>query len=348
MRVRLKSGPQWFKVAPLIVVAVVVAATLLYAATPSTPPSEAPPAKHEKVDPVKTNGAIFEGWPKPDVALVFTGELDGYLEPCGCAGLENQKGGLKRRFTMLKERRDQGWPLVPVDAGSQEKDTGVQAGLKLEFAYQALVKMGYQAVGFGESDLKMDLLPIVINLDEKTNPLVSANVAIGDFKSGLSKRYKIIEKGGVKIGVTTLLGSKAISHLKNSTDLKLLEPNQAIPEILADLLNAKCDHLVLVVNGEPDEAKDAARRFKDFDWVLATHGAEEPPKDPAKIDGTKANIVEVGHKGMYAVVIGFYKNGSPSFRYQRVPLDHRFADASEIYKMQVDYLRKLEALGLSG
>ena len=78
---------------------------------------------------------------------------------------------------------------------------------------------------------------------------------------------------------------------------------------------------------------------------MATHGAEEPPKEPVKIEGTKSHLIEVGEKGEYAVVVGFYKNGNPSFRYQRVPLDHRFTDAPEIYKMQVEYQHQLEALG---
>ena len=76
--------------------------------------------------------------------------------------------------------------------------------------------------------------------------------------------------------------------------------------------------------------------------MLATHGAEEPPKEPAKIEGTDAYLVEVGQKAEYVVVVGFYKNGKPAFRYQRVPLDHRFADAPEIYKMQVEYQNNLE------
>jgi hypothetical protein len=36
------------------------------------------------------NGEVFEGWQKPKAVLVFTGELDGYIEPCGCTGMENQ------------------------------------------------------------------------------------------------------------------------------------------------------------------------------------------------------------------------------------------------------------------
>ncbi|MEX0611477.1 MAG: hypothetical protein WD229_05110, partial [Pirellulales bacterium] len=135
-------------------------------------------AERKKVDPIEANGPIFVGWPKPDVALVFSGEQNGYLEPCGCAGLENQKGGLMRRFTLLKELREKGWPLVAMDSGGQEKRTGVQAEMKLDFSYRALATMGYAAVGFGPGDLRLDLLSIVINLNEASEPLVSANVGI--------------------------------------------------------------------------------------------------------------------------------------------------------------------------
>jgi cytochrome c554/c'-like protein len=303
----------------------------------------------KKVDPVATNGAIFVDWPKPDAVLLFTGEMDGYLEPCGCAGLENQKGGLRRRLTLLAELRDKGWPLVAMDLGGQEKRFGVQAELKFDFALRALAKMGYDAVGIGDQDLRMDLLSIVINLDEDKNPLVSANVGIVDFESGFSKRYKIVEAGGMKIGVTSVLGKKALSQFKNASDLTLLEPYQAIPQILPKLLEAKCDQLVLLAYADTEEAEDLARRFPEFNWVVPAHAADEPPSTPAKIEGApKSHLIEVGHKGMYAVVVGLYKSGPTRFRYQRVPLDHRFADAPEIDAMHIEYQKRLETLGLEG
>lgn len=304
----------------------------------------------QKVDPVKANGAIFADWPKPDVALVFSGEQDGYLEPCGCAGLENQKGGLMRRYTFLQSLRDKGWPVVAMDLGGQEKDTGVQAEIKLDFSYKALADMNYAAVGFGDKDLQTDLLPIVINLDEAKNPLVSANVAIAGFDSGLTKRYKIVEVGGMKIGITSVLGKAEMATLKNTTDVTLLEPYQAIPQVLPELLNEKCDQLVLLAYASPSEAQDLARRFHEFDWVVAAHGADEPAKEPAKISGDNVDsrLIEVGHKGMYVVVVGLYKDGNPPFRYQRVPLDHRFADAPEIKQMHVAYQEQLKTLGWSG
>ncbi len=330
------------------ILAATISVGFLRGATPSPADSDPTQKKYQKVDPIATNGAIFEGWKKPDLALVFTGELDGYLEPCGCAGLDNQLGGLKRRFSFLKQLHDQGLPVIALDAGDQEKRLGVQPSQKVEFAYSAYMKMGYDAVGFGGFDLnlKTDLLPIVLNLnlDEKNTPLVSANVGIVAFDSGYTKRYRIIERGGLRIGVTSVVGKKEIEQKKsNPGDFVLKEPFQAIPDILPALRNAKCDHLVLLVNStDSGEAAELAARYPEFDYVMATHGAEVPSKDPVKIPGTKTNLIEVGHKGQYAVVVGFYK-GSDT-KYQRVPLDHRFPDAPEIYKMQEQYLHNLKRL----
>jgi hypothetical protein len=304
--------------------------------------------ERKKVDPIAVNGQIFVDWPKPDVALIFSGEQDGYLEPCGCAGLENQKGGLRRRFTFIKQLRDKGWNPLPMDLGGQEDRTGVQAERKVQFSYRALVKMGYAAVGFGPVDLKLELAPIVINLDEATNPLVSANVALGDFGSGATKLYKIVEIGGMKIGITSVLGKRDIAGRSEVGDFKLLEPYQAIPRILTELRNQKCDHLVLLAHATPDETKELAQRFPEFDWVMTAHGAEEPPKEPGTIKGTNSHLVEVGQKAEYLVVVGLYKTGSTPFRYQRVPLDHRFPDAPEIDQMHVEYQHDLELVGLNG
>ncbi len=301
-----------------------------------------------KEDPVKQNGPIFVNWPKPEVALIFSGEQDGYLEPCGCAGLENQKGGLQRRFTLFRELRDSGWPIIAMDSGGQEKRTGKQAELKLDFSYRALSEMDYAAVGFGPEDLRLDLTSIVINLDQASESLVSANVGIGDFDSGFTKRYKVVEAGGMKIGITSVLGKKELAGFKNSADFAFMDPVQALNEVLPELRKAKCDQLVLLAHAEPDEARQLARRFPEFNWVATAHGADEPPKEPAKIEGTKGHLIEVGHKGMYVVVIGLYKDGGLPFRYQRVPLDHRFTDEPEIYRMHVDYQQQLEQLGLSG
>ena len=303
----------------------------------------------EAVDPVKANGPIFVNWPQPQLAILFSGEQDGYLEPCGCAGLENQKGGLSRRHTLIKQLREKGWPVVALDGGGQIKRIGPQAELKLRHAVESLVTLGYEVVGLGASDLRAGLLGVAVNLDEEKNPLLSANTALIDFDSGFTKRYRVIEAGGKRIGVTSVLGARQQQGLQNVDTVIMVDPVQALREVVPQLRAEKCDLLVLLSHASPDETRQLARQFPVFDFVLTAGGAEEPPRDTEHITGTKSRMLEVGHKGMYVSVVGLYENdGKTTFRYQRVPLDARFPDSPEMHQMMVNYQNELRTIGLDG
>ena len=97
----------------------------------------------------KRNGAIFADWPAPQALVVVTGELDGYIEPCGCTGKENQKGGLSRRQNFLRSIGSVGWPLLAVDLGGQVRRFGRQSEVKFQSIADGLRAMDYAAVGLG-------------------------------------------------------------------------------------------------------------------------------------------------------------------------------------------------------
>ena len=299
-------------------------------------------------DPVKANGPIFEGWPRPKVMLVFSGELNGYLEPCGCAGLENQKGGLKRRHTLLENLRKEGTPVVPLDLGGQVKRIGTQADIKFRHAVESLVKLDYRAVGFGPRDLKIDVLGAAVNLDEQSNPFVSANVALVDFDSGFTRRFRVIDAGQTKIGVTSILGTKLQQGLENLDFVQCVDPVAALDEVVKELQAARCDYTILLSHADPEESQALARRFPIFDFVVTAGGAQEPPRQAAEIEGTKAQLIEVGHKGMYVAAVGLYDDARKPFRLQRVPLDSRFPDSREMQQSMIEYQQELQTLGLAG
>ncbi|MFM9115350.1 MAG: hypothetical protein ACKOU6_04215, partial [Planctomycetota bacterium] len=116
----------------------------------------APPADSvSKEEPGKIRLPLFTGWEKPALTIVVSGRQNGYIEPCGCAGLTNQKGGMARRYTLIRQLEERGWPVVPVDVGNQIKRFGRQSEIKFQIAYEALKKMGYQAIGLGPDDLRL-------------------------------------------------------------------------------------------------------------------------------------------------------------------------------------------------
>ncbi len=94
------------------------------------PPSAPAATGSNDVESLTDQEPLFVGWPQPKLALVFTGRQYGYLEPCGCSGLENQKGGLVRRSTLLSQLAAKGWPVVPIDAGNQVRRFGRQSEIK--------------------------------------------------------------------------------------------------------------------------------------------------------------------------------------------------------------------------
>jgi hypothetical protein len=309
------------------------------------------------IDPVAVNGPIFEDWPKPTLAIVFTGELDGYLEPCGCAGLENQLGGLKRRQSFFKQLEADGWPLVKLDVGGLTKRTGEQAEIKYRYALESLVQMGYNGIGLGAADVQLRpeyLAYAIENVDKAKSPIVSANVGVFGFDAAQqmgSARYRIFEAGGKRIGVTAVLGAKFEALVKNNPDMfEYLAPAAALAQIAPQLSRERCDVQVLLVHGDAKEAADLSRRFPQFQIVATAGGAEEPPRQPTIIEGSGAVLMEPGHKGMYATVLAFFDDPDPKQRnrYQRVPLDVRFPDSPAMQAQLVRYQKELETMTLDG
>lgn len=315
--------------------------------------SSADYGSHEPIDPVAVNGPIFEGWPEPQGALVISGEMLGYLEPCGCAGLENQKGGLSRRNSLLKQLEDKNWPLAKVDLGGQIRRYGTQAGIKFDSALKGLRIMDYGAVGFGSTDLQLPaerLLGLVI---DEENPFVAANVGFNpenDLFAGIdfAPPFRIVECGNQKIGVTAVLG-ESYQLKTNNPDLQFTPATEALQTVLPELQNQGCDQIVVLSYSTPEESEALALAFPEqVDWIVTAGGADEPPAEPKTIEGSKAKLVEVGHKGMYLAVIGFYDDEEMPIRFQRVPLDSRFPNSDAMYELMVEYQNNLELAGFAG
>ncbi len=295
-------------------------------------------------DPLEVNGAYFEGWPKPKLALVISGRQDGYLEPCGCAGLENQKGGFNRRYSLFSQLRARGWPLAAVDVGGMVRRFGKQAELQFAISAEALKKMGYSGVGFGPDDLKLsagEIVAAVAAQDPKDSIFVSANVNL----FGLTPKVRVVTAGGLKLGITSVLGPEYQQQVNNA-EIEIQPAAEAIKQVIPQLDG--CDVRVLLAHTTEKEATALAKQFPKFDLVVCADGADEPPAKPPLVEGTKSRMVVVGHKGMYVIVAGFYDDPKQPIRFQRVALDSRFPNAPEMQKLMTEYQDQLEQLGWQG
>lgn len=290
---------------------------------------------------------LFAGWGKPEVALFLTGEQHGYIEPCGCTGLTNQKGGLMRRHTLLNQLRDdRGWDVVALDVGNQVRRFGRQAEIKFQTTTQGLKTMGYEAVGFGPDDLRLsidEVFAAVASDDPDNIKHLSSNASL----LGFTPKHRVIEAGGLKIGVTGVLGTKEMRQISNS-DIEMADPVEGLKESWEALKAENCNLYVLLAEASLEESREFARQFPGFQIVVTAGGSGEPERKPEIVEGTRTRMIQVGTKGMYVGVVGIFNDPNDPIRYQRVALDAQFKDSDEMLKLLAAYQQQLETLGLNG
>jgi hypothetical protein len=325
------------------------AATAAAAAKLRTPPS---PSNKSKIpfNPIRENGAIFDGWSRPRAALVITGMEHGYLEPCGCAGLERMMGGMSRRDTFFRQLRGKQWPgeplpVVGLDVGGLALGFGRQTEMKFQILVDSKQKMGYQAIAFGADDLRLPAADLLSAAGGDAGRFVSANVGLFGFASKSTPTSRVVEIGGIKIGVTAVFGRTYQKDIHNDM-IEMSDPAVALGKIVPEL-KSKADYLVLLAHATSDESKALAKKFPEFRFVVTSDGPQLAPKDPETIEGTKTWLIKVGQKGMNAIVLGLYDDPRDPFRYQRVPLDSRFPPSADMKLLMAAYQDQLKMIGFA-
>ena len=107
---------------------------------------------------VESESSLHEDSTASSIHIAFTGEENGYLEPCGCS--ESQLGGFSKRHTLINNLVKKDENLLLLSLGDIPDKIGRQDEIKMETALSALDQIGYVAHNLGEKDLDMgsDLL----------------------------------------------------------------------------------------------------------------------------------------------------------------------------------------------
>ncbi|MDG3006729.1 multiheme c-type cytochrome [Paludisphaera mucosa] len=318
--------------------------------TSSSPPPAAPAA-----DAPTKSFKLFAQWPTPQGILVVSGEMDGYLEPCGCAA--GQLGGLIRRFDFVRRMKAQGIPYALIDLGSLIKDPAgarggfEQAKIKFGIAIKALGAFPYDALALSADDLKIgvgEAFAQFLNGLEGSTKLVAANVVPGAGFETLIVPHVLVQAGPVRLGVTSVLDPGTLAKLTDPDKDALLptvkRPDDVLPGVLQDL-EGRSDYQVLMIQGPPQEARRLATAYPGFDIVIATSEVADPEQDPQMLNGGKTMLVNVGRRGKYVGAIGFFEGAAP--RYHQLGLTEKYnGPGSEVKKIIEDeYRGLLKAVG---
>jgi hypothetical protein len=299
---------------------------------------------------------LIKDWEKPEFALFITGRLHGYIEPCGCVGLDRQKGGLLRRHTVQKLIKNRGWNVLSIDSGNQIQRFSEQALLKMETVFKSLCQtMDYDSIALGPDDLSkapsIALAQRMVNnlgRDEngEKNPFVCANIVVLD--ESISERFRIFNVGGKKVGVTSLVGDEHLGIIRDDGVTK-----ESVADGLARVIPAMkaqaCDLMVCTIHAEPSTCVDLAKQYPEFDLMVTAGGAGDPKNLPERIVAGDhvTQLIYTGTKGMHVGIVGFYGDRT-NLKYERVPLDARFEDSEDIKGAFLGYQDALEKAYKSG
>ena len=129
----------------------------------------------------------------PDLFLLYTGDVIGYLHTCGCK--RNPAGGLGRRAWVLDRLQDlhPEAPKLLVDSGNFSDHPTPAGDVKTQALIEAMGKLGYHAANIGERDLRLGYDDLMKRAGHAEFPLLSANIVREDNQEPVFKPHHIVE-----------------------------------------------------------------------------------------------------------------------------------------------------------
>ena len=286
---------------------------------------------------------LFDGWPTPALALVLTGQQRGYIEPCGCT--EGQSGGISRRASLINELKEKKWPVTGFDLGGTVRRSRQQSKIKFETMLDAMNDMGYRGLGIAPHELRIGPIYLlsqnVANDDDSEAGVafLGANVVLLEMPDlGTPIHSRVVEIGGQKIGVTSIIGKSAADEAFPGgppQDISLIDAAKSLEPVVEDFEKQQTSLNVLLAYANIDESKELAKKFPEFHVIVSAGGPEDPDGKPLQFG--KSMLLTVGQKGKYAGVVGYYPgNAETPLRFQLVELEKdRFKDDMKM----VDHMR---------
>ncbi len=144
------------------------------------------------------------GAPPQGLTLVATTDLRGETSPCGC---HTPRGGFARIGQLVDSLRQENRATAYLDAGGYFPDLSTRADLA-GFMVRTLREIGPVAVGVAPRDLHLGPSVLSALAREAQLPVTCANLVERRTGAPLFPTTRLVEVGGVKLGVFALLGER--------------------------------------------------------------------------------------------------------------------------------------------
>ncbi len=239
---------------------------LVAAAAPAAAQTEAP------------RGLVADG-DAPDYFLLYTGDVIGYLDTCGCK--RNPAGGLARRAWVF-DRVAELFPDTPrltVDSGNFSDLPTAEGDVKTRALIEAMGRLGYDAVNVGERDLKTGYADFARRTEGARFPFLSANIVKESTGEPVFRAHHTVElraaDGRVrKVGLIGVARPNPI-FLKagpGDSNLVIVDPLERVRGAVAELERAGVEQIVLLAALHKNDAAQLLEAVPQIDFVVGSYG----------------------------------------------------------------------------
>lgn len=275
-------------------------------------------------------------------------------------------GGFSRIATVIREARARApESTLVVDGGDVMMGTLFQTLAERHAPELHLMKaVGYDAATLGnhEFDFHTDGLARIVAAAGGDSPqLLLANIRFdprddGDdelaalFERGVLRRYTVVERGGLRIGLFGLLGyhaSKVSAYAKPATFDDPVETAREMVRVLRE--DEGADLVVCLYHGGMKkvgprwfgDSIDLLREIPGVDVVVSGH-THEPVADPPTVDGRP--VLQAGSDGRFVGVLelAVRESGVEVLKYDHVAIDDSVPSAADVEERIDAYVEEID------
>lgn len=266
------------------------------------------------------------------LTLIYSGNLDGELEPCGCT-LEGDFGGIQRRATLLDELRHKLHEPVVISSGGLLVSGFTSDVLKNEYILKGIAALDYDAIGLQWNDLAFG-----IEFLRRFNlPWLASNWNDDSFS-----RVRQITRGEHSLAVFAWLNPETSPYRKMRGSHEMAAND--VPALNKMISRAKGEGSTTILMTSVSLAEVEERLSLDDVDILIIKSAYEKYGKPVR-DG-RTLVLQPGSRGMRLgrLDLTLAQNGDvASWQHEVIPLGVDVPDSPRLQAWYDEYNAKVEA-----
>lgn len=227
--------------------------------------------------------------------ILHTNNTNGALENCYCP--DHPLGSIEKRSLYINDFINSNPRTIILDAG--DFFTMSKNLLKDSLVCEAYATIPYDGILLGDQELTRDEKFLNNVLPKLESSIILSNLEAPSLS--FVRKYKVIKRGGLSIGVIGILGGNAMKYYpKDIRDsIVLTDPASTVNEIVKRI-RPRTDVIILLSHQGFDQDQVLAKSLKGVNIILGAH-SQTVPKEPVIINDIL--ISQAGREGYYVGLI---------------------------------------------